>query len=111
MLTATQERRSGKRVEAALSVQIRGTDARGIPFEEQAPTVNVSEQGLCLLTRRELEHAANLNVMIAGRGAIRAGGARSDFQAHALVVYVFKEGEVNRVGIRFVGATLPMDGV
>jgi hypothetical protein len=102
------ERRSQKRAEAGLAVQVQGADARGVIFEEQVRAVNVSANGLALLTRRDLSHSATLTVTIAGYGTERPSGGRSDFRAQAMVVYVLSEGDLNRVGLRFIGAALDL---
>lgn len=104
----SDERRTQRRVEAAIPVQVRGTDARGDSFEESAEALDVSRRGLSILTRREIPLFANLTVTIPGRGPMRPGEGPSDFFSQATVVRVVKEGDLNRVGIRFVGATLPM---
>jgi hypothetical protein len=42
-----------------------------------------------------------------GRGPMRPGEGPADFFSSASVVRVIKEGEMNRVALRFFGATLP----
>jgi len=101
------EQRSQRRIHAAVPVQIRGVDARGEAFEESTEALEVSRRGLSLLTKRELPLLTSLTVVIPGRGPSRPGEGPTDFFSTAAVVRVEKEGETNRVGIRFVGATLP----
>lgn len=103
-----EERRSQKRVQAAIPVQVRGVDAQGQPFEEFTEAVEVSRRGLSILTQRDLPVFASLSVVIPGRGPSRPGEGPSDFFVMASVMRVEKEGDMNRVGIRFVGATLPI---
>ncbi len=100
------EQRSQRRIQAAVPVQIRGVDARGESFEETTEAMEVSRRGLSLLTRRDLPLYTSLTVVIPGRGPTRPGEGPTDFFATASVVRVEKVGEMNRVGIRFVGATL-----
>lgn len=100
------EQRRQRRIHAAVPVQIRGVDARGEAFEESTEALEVSRRGLSLLTKRDLPLYTALTVVIPGRGPTRPGEGPSDFFATAAVVRVDKEGEMNRVGIRFVGATL-----
>lgn len=100
------EQRSDRRLRAELAVRIQGADARGVHFDEPVRSINVSQQGMALLTQRDLSHSATLTVSIAGRGSSRPGGGRADFQAQAIVAYVLPEGGQNRVGVRFIGATL-----
>jgi len=108
MENAESERRSQRRVEAAVPVQIRGVDAQGTEFEEMTSALEVSRRGLSFLTQRELALFANLTVVIPGRGPSRPGEGPTDFFSTATVVRVLKEADMYRVGIRFVGATLPM---
>lgn len=100
------EQRSQRRVHAAIPVQIRGTDSKGEAFEEWFEAEEVSRRGLSVLTKRDLPVFAALSVTIPGRGPTRPGEGPADFFAEASVVRVKKEGDTNRVSIRFVGATL-----
>jgi PilZ domain len=102
------EQRSDRRTSSELSVRIQGADSRGVHFDERVRSVNVSQHGLALLTQRDLSHSATLTVNIPHHGNPRAGGGRSDFQAQALVAYVLPEGDQNRIGVSFVGATLTL---
>jgi len=100
------EQRSQRRIHAAVPIQIRGVDARGEAFEEFTEALEVSRRGLSLLTKRDLPLSTSLTVVIPGRGPGRPGEGPTDFFSTAAVVRVEKEGEMNRVSIRFVGATL-----
>ena len=101
------EHRAQHRIHSAVPIQIRGVDANGESFEEFTEAVEVSRRGLSLVTRRDLPEFATLTVVIPGRGPIiRPGEGPTDFFTEAAVVRVQKEGEINRVSIRFVGATL-----
>lgn len=101
------ERRTQRRIAAAVPVQIRGVDAWGESFEEATEAMEVSRRGLSLLTERDLPLYTALTVVIPGRGPTRPGEGPTDFFSAATVVRVEKAGEMNRVSIRFVGATLP----
>jgi hypothetical protein len=90
----------------AIPVQIGGVDAKGESFEEWLDAEEVSRRGLSVMTRRELPVFTPLKVTIPGRGPMRPGEGPTDFFAEASVVRVNPEGELNRVSIRFVGATL-----
>lgn len=100
------DQRSQKRIEAAVPVHIRGVDANGVAFDDSAEALEVSRRGLSLLTKRNLPVLASVTVVLPGRGPKRPGEGPSDFFANASVVRVAKEGELNRVSIRFIGATL-----
>jgi hypothetical protein len=100
------EQRSQRRIHAAVPVEIRGEDAHGEAFEESTEAVDVSRRGLAVLTRRDLPLNSTLSVVLPGRGPSRPGEGPTDFFATAAVVRVEKEGEMNRVAIRFMGATL-----
>jgi len=101
------ERRSQRRTEAAVPVQVRGVDGQGQEFEEFTEALEVSRRGLSFLTQRELPLYTSLSVTLPGRGPTRPGEGPADFYATASVVRVLKEGERSfRVSLRFVGATL-----
>ncbi len=100
------EQRSQRRTHAAVPVEIRGEDSAGEAFEESTEAVDVSRRGLAVLTRRDVPLHATLSVVLPGRGPSRPGEGPTDFFATAAVVRVEKEGEMNRVAIRFMGATL-----
>ncbi|HLY63667.1 MAG TPA: PilZ domain-containing protein [Terriglobia bacterium] len=99
-------KRSQRRTESAVPVQIRGIDGDGSEFEESTEAVEVSRRGLSLLTKRNLPLFTALTVVLPGRGPRRQGEGASDFFSNASVVRVIKEGDIYRVGIRFIGATL-----
>lgn len=101
------EQRSQHRIRAAVPVEIRGVDARGDSFQESTEALEVSRRGLSLLTRRDLPLYATLTVVIPGRGPTLPNQGHTDFFASATVVRIQKEGEMNRISIRFMGATLP----
>ncbi len=100
------EQRSQHRIRAAVPVEIRGVDARGDSFQESTEALEVSRRGLSLLTRRDLPLYATLTVVIPGRGPTLPNQGPTDFFASATVVRIQKEGEMNRISIRFMGATL-----
>jgi TFIIF-interacting CTD phosphatase-like protein len=100
------EHRTQRRTHAAVPVEIRGVDARGESFQESTQAVEVSRRGLSVLTRRDLPVYTSLTVLIPGRGPTLPNQGPTDFFSSASVVRVHKEGEMNRVSIRFVGATL-----
>ena len=100
------EQRRQRRTHAAVPVEIRGEDARGEAFEESTEAVDVSRRGLALLTKHDLPLNSILTVVLPGRGPSRFGEGPTDFFASAAVVRIEKEGEMNRVAIRFMGATL-----
>jgi hypothetical protein len=99
-------KRSQRRTESAVPVQIRGVDADGAEFEDSTEAVEVSRRGLSLLTKRNLPLFTALTVVLPGRGPRRPNEGPSDFFSNASVVRVTKEGDMYRVGIRFIGATL-----
>ena len=108
MESQADNRRSQKRIEASLPVQIRGADPQGEPFEEFTVAVDVSRRGVSILTARELQILSSVTVVIPGRGGSHSGQGPSDFFTDAVVVAVRRENDMNRVGLRFVGATLPI---
>jgi hypothetical protein len=100
------EQRSQKRIHASIPVEIRGVDARGASFEERTEALEISRRGLSILTKCDLSLFGSLTVVIPGRGPALPNQGPTDFFATATVVRADKEGEMYRVGIRFVGATL-----
>jgi hypothetical protein len=102
----SSNQRIQRRTEAAVPVEIRGVDANGEAFADSTEAVEVSRRGLSLLTKRDLPLFTAVTVVLPNRGPKRPGEGPTDFFANAIVVRVVPEGEMNRVGIRFVGATL-----
>lgn len=104
-----EDKRSQRRVEAAIPIQVRGVDAAGIEYDDSTTALEVSRRGLSFLTKHELPLFAALTVVIPGRGPVRPNEGPSDFFTEATVVRSTKEDdEYFRVGVRFMGATLPM---
>lgn len=109
MEPSSENKRSQRRVEAAIHIQVRGLDKAGQPYDDSTNAVEVSRRGLSFLTRHDLAVFASLTVVIPGRGPVRPGEGPSDFFTEATVVRSAKEDEEHyRVGVRFMGATLPM---
>jgi hypothetical protein len=104
-----ENKRSQRRVEAAIPIQVRGLDVTGQEYDDSTTALEVSRRGLSFLTKRELAIFATLTVVIPGRGQVRPDQESADFFAEATVVRSVKEDdEFYRVGVRFMGATLPM---
>jgi len=87
------EKRTQRRVEASVPIQVHGVDAEGEEFEESIEAMEVSRRGLSFLTKRNLALFASLTVVIPGRGPTIPGEGPSDFFAPASVVRVIKEKE------------------
>lgn len=100
------EHRTQHRIHAAVPAQFHGVDAHGEPFEESTEAIEVSRRGLSFFTRRELLELSQITVLLPGRGPARPGEGPTDFFSEAAVVRVLKEGHLNRVSVRFMGATL-----
>ena len=98
--------RSQRRTASAVPVQIRGISVEGEAFEDLTEAIEVSRRGLSLLSKRNLPLFTAVTIVLPGRGPKRPGEGATDFFAHASVVRVVKEGEIYRVGIRFIGSTL-----
>jgi hypothetical protein len=109
MEPSSGNKRSQIRVEAAIPILVQGVDSAGQAYNEEATALEVSRRGLSFLTKHELPVFATLTVVIPGRGPMRPGEGHSDFFAEATVVRSLKEDEeFFRIGVRFMGATLPM---
>ena len=103
-----ENKRVQRRVEAAIPIHVRGLDASGTAYDDSTVAVEVSRRGLSFLTKHELATFALLTVVIPGRGPMRTETGPSDFFTEATVVRTVREGDEFRVGVRFMGATLPM---
>jgi hypothetical protein len=89
-------------------MRVSGRDAMGGTFEDSTEAVEVSRRGLSFLTERDIPMLATVTIVLPGLGGMRPGEGVTDFLSIACVVRVVKEENVNRVGVRFVGATLPV---
>ncbi len=105
----TEDKRSQRRVEAAVPIQVRGLDADGQAYDDFTSAVEVSRRGLSFLSKRNLPTFATLTVVIPGRGPVRPNEGPTDFFTEATVVRNVKEDEESyRISVRFMGATLLM---
>ena len=103
------QHRAQRRVEAALAIRVQGVDSAGQSYNDDATALEVSRRGLSFLSSRDLVLYTILTIVIPGRGPARAGEGPSDFFTEAAVVRCMKEEDgLNRVGVRFLGANLPM---
>ena len=106
---SNEQTRSQRRIEAAIPIQVRGLDSAGVEYDEATLALEVSRRGLSFLTRRELPLFTPLTVVIPGLGPMRPNEGPSDFFAEATIVESSREDdEFFRVGVRFMGATLPI---
>jgi hypothetical protein len=98
-----------RRVEAAIAIRVQGLDSSGHAYDDATTAVEVSRRGLSFLTRHSLAVLAALTIVIPGLGPMRTGEGFTDFFTEAIIVRITKEDDgFYRVGVRFVGATLPM---
>ena len=105
----SKNRRSQCRVETAIPIRVQGLDAAGHEYDDSTTAIEVSRRGLSFFTWRDLAVFATLTVVIPGRAPARPGEGPTDFFTEAMVVRCDKEDEESyRVGVRFMGATLPM---
>lgn len=105
----SDDRRSQRRVEAAIPIYVRGLDAAGNEYDHATHAVEVSRRGLSFLTPCCLAVFAPLTIIIPGRGPVRDSEGATDFFVEATVVRCVKEDKDSyRIGVRFRGATLPM---
>jgi len=100
------DHRTQHRIHAAVPAQIHGVDAMGESFEDAVDAIEVSRRGLSFFTRRELRELSQITIVLPGRGPFIAGEGQTDFFTEAAVVRVQQEGELYRVSVRFMGATL-----
>jgi hypothetical protein len=103
------EKRVQRRVEAAIAIRIQGVDSSGTAYDDVATALEVSRRGLSFLTQLDLALFATLTITIPGRGLMRQSKGPFDFFSEATVVRCRKEDDgLNRIGVRFIGDTLPM---
>jgi len=76
-----EDKRSQRRVEAAIPIQVRGLDAAGLEYDDFTTALEVSRRGLSFLTKRNLALFATLTVTIPGRGPMRPSEGPTDFFA------------------------------
>jgi len=104
-----EDQRIQRRVEAAIAIRVQGLDSSGYAYDDAATAVEVSRRGLSFLTRHSLAHFSTLTIVIPGRGPMRPNEGPTDIFTEAVVVRIIEEDEgFYRVGVRFMGATLPM---
>ena len=101
-----KEKRTQRRTEASILMEIRGTDEAGEEFQEFVTALEVSRRGASFLTPLNLAVLSELTVAIPGRGPTRAEEGPTDFFSSAAIVRVVPEGEMKRVSLRFIGSTL-----
>ena len=106
MKYASKDRRSQRRIAAAVPVRIRGLYAAGEAFEEATQASNVSRRGFCFLTRQVIRLHSMFTVVFPGLGPSRDGRKAADFFARAIAVSIRKHGKAHRIGMRLIGATL-----
>ena len=109
MELSSENKRSQRRVEAAIPIHVRGLDAAGQEYDDSTTALEVSRRGLSFLSKRDLPTFTPLTVVIPGRGPVRPDVGATDFFTEATVVRTVKEDEgAYRISVRFMGATLPM---
>ena len=106
---SVNNKRSQRRIEASIPIEVKGLDALGVEYDDSTTALEVSRRGLSFLSKRDLAVFAALTIVIPGRGPTRPGQGASDFFTEAAVVRTTKVDEgFYRVSVRFIGATLPM---
>jgi hypothetical protein len=109
MEPSVENRRSQRRLGAAVPLRVRGLDTAGQEFNDSTTAIEVSRRGLSFFSKRELAVFATLTIMMPGRGPVRSSEGPSDFLTEAAVVgCVRKNKDWFRIGVRFVGTTFPI---
>jgi hypothetical protein len=99
-----------KRVTLHLPVEVRGTDAAGVPFTEHTRSVNVSGGGICFESHRQLAVGERLQLAIELPVSLRRHfGDQDVYRARAVVCRVERPtgSEGARVGARFLREETP----
>ncbi|HJS58719.1 MAG TPA: PilZ domain-containing protein [Vicinamibacteria bacterium] len=95
-----------KRLELHLAMKVRGADEGGHSFDEDTQTRNLSAGGLCFESRHHVPVGCRVSLEIAIPGAMRKHfGGQAVYAVNAVVCRVerFEDGDVSRVGARFIG--------
>lgn len=96
---AMPQRRSGHRIAVRLPVIVRGSDRRGVIFEEETSSLNICRDGAALVTRLDVAVGSDVGMRIPfSRHPCRR--AETDFVTSGKVVHV---GGVEPAGERLVG--------
>lgn len=95
------EHRRQNRLNVSMRAWIRGKDKYGAAFDESVSSDNVSHGGLALLTARELEEGAELDITIDRPPIGRR--EQAPFFTTGKVVRIIPEGELHRVAVQFTG--------
>ena len=100
---AEQQRRQ-HRIGVALEVSIRGTNQRGIPFEEMTHSNDVSRGGCSFYTAYEIAVGAELDIEIIRH----LTGSQSSFLTRGMVLRATEEApDRTLVAVRFIGPQFP----
>ena len=99
------ERRRERRVSVRLPMRVKGTDERGVTFEESTASENVCRSGAAFLSRHPLPLGADLEIII----LTSAGGSaqqENSFLTRGRVVHIEQKSEfgANLVGVLFIGS-------
>lgn len=99
-----EDRRTQRRVEAAIAIRVQGPCSSRHAYDDAATTVEVSLRGLSFLTRHSLALFPALTIIIPGRGPMRSHEGATDFFAQAVVVRSAEnaDDELHCVGVRFM---------
>lgn len=103
-VSTTAKQRSERRISVRLPLKVRGRDRRGVLFEEETSSENLSRNGAAFVTRFDVAIGSDLEIRVPmSRYASRRGDA--DFATQGRVVHVDDsvwEGE-KVVGVQFTG--------
>ncbi len=109
METAPEDKRSQRRVEAAVPIQVRGLDVEGHEYEDSTSAIEVSRRGLSYITKHNIPIFSSVSIVIPGRGPVRPDEGATDFFTEATVIRIVKEDDdAYRISVRFMGATFLM---
>jgi hypothetical protein len=109
MGSAAEDKRSQRRVESAVPIQVRGLDAEGQEYNHATSAIEVSRRGLSFISKHNVPIFSTLSIVIPGRGPVRPDEGATDFFTEATVIRIVKEeSDSYRISVRFIGATFLM---
>lgn len=95
------EQRRQSRLNVSMQALVKGRDRFGEPFDEAISSENISRGGLMLLTKRELQEGADLDITIPRPPIGRR--EQAPFFTTGKIVRIIPDGEEFRIAVQFTG--------
>lgn len=97
-MSSPSERRAQRRIAASVTLQVRGVEGFGAPFEDNVAAEDVSRTGASFYSTRQVDLGDELDITIPGQAA-------KDFQTRARIVRVLpgRTDDERLIGLQFLG--------